>query len=342
MKKFRYIVLLFVVSSVNLFGQQDVHFSQFFASPLTLNPANAGMFTGDLRAIMNYRSQWGSVTEPYVTMAASVDLPVLKKLPGGMFGLGINFFRDQAGDSKMTTTNYALSLAYHLDISGGSNNQFLSMGFQAGSIQRSLSLASLTWNDQWNGADFDRDISTVDQMGANVVNAFDMAAGMNWFYAPDNDKTLFAGLSLFHVHSPNIGFSQNDPLLKKYTLHGGGDINFTGGNTGLLPNFVFVKQGANQYMDIGAEVKIFLQENSKFTNYKNQMYMSIGPYIRWGDAMYLVSRFNWNGLMVSASYDFNLSDLSVASGGNGGFEVMLGYKMDMGLNATRGHRVKFN
>ncbi|NCP46666.1 MAG: type IX secretion system membrane protein PorP/SprF, partial [Flavobacteriales bacterium] len=88
MKKIKYSILLIVISTVNLFAQQDVHFSQFFSSPLTLNPANAGIYNGDLRAIMNYRSQWGSISEPFVTMAASVDFPVLKKMKGGMFGLG--------------------------------------------------------------------------------------------------------------------------------------------------------------------------------------------------------------------------------------------------------------
>lgn len=341
MKRLKLLVVLFVMVSIKSFGQQDVHFSQFFSSPLTLNPASAGIFNGDLRAIMNYRSQWGSISTPYNTMAASIDFPVLKKMPGGVFGLGINFFKDVAGDSKMNTSNYSLSLAYHLDISGGDNNHFLSMGFQGGSIQRSMSLGNLTWNDQWNGVEFDQEISTIDQLGGTSVSAFDMSAGMHWFYAPDRDRTFFAGFSLFHVNSPNIGFNQEDPLLKKYTFHGGADINFNS-SIGLLPNFVFVKQGPNQYMDIGAEVKIFLQESTKFTNYKNQMYMSIGPYLRWGDAAYIVSRFNWNGVVAAVSYDFNMSDLSSVSKRNGGFEVMLGYKMDLGSNASRGHKVRFN
>ncbi len=41
------------------------------------------------------------------------------------------------------------------------------------------------------------------------------------------------------------------------------------------------------------------------------------------------------------SNDFNISDLSTVSSGNGGFEVMLGYKMDLSQSATRGHSVRF-
>ena len=126
------------LSSSSVFGQQDVHFSQFFSSPLTLNPANAGIFDGDLRAIVNYRNQWSSISKSYATSAASLDFPILREMGGGMFGLGVNFSKDGSGDSKLSTTNFALSVAYHLDISGGQNNHYLSLGFQAGAIQRSI------------------------------------------------------------------------------------------------------------------------------------------------------------------------------------------------------------
>ena len=342
MKKLKLGIVLLVIISSNLFGQQDVHFSQFFSSPLTLNPANAGIFNGDLRAIMNYRSQWGSITQPYTTMAASVDMPVLKKMKSGMFGLGLNFFKDDAGDSKMSTMNYALSLAYHLDISGGHNKHFLSIGFQGGMIQRSMNYSNLTWNEQWDGVTFNQEVGTVDQLGGNSVNALDLSTGLHWYYAPSDDNRFFAGFSMFHLNSPNVGFNEDSPLIKKYTLHGGGDIGIGGGDYALMPNFVFVKQGVNQYFDIGTEVKVYIQKDTKFTNFKNQMYVSFGPYLRWGDAMYVVARFNWQGITAAVSYDFNLSELTAVSSGNGGFEVMLGYKMDLGSNPTRGHSVRFN
>jgi type IX secretion system PorP/SprF family membrane protein len=343
MKKIKLTIMLAVLFSSNLFGQQDVHFSQFFSSPLTLNPANAGVFNGDLRAIMNYRSQWGAVSKSYSTMAASVDMPVLKKMKGGMFGLGVNFFKDDAGDSRMSTMNYALSLAYHLDISGGQNNHFISVGFQGGMIQRSIAYGNLTWDNQWDGSDFDRAItpSNIDDLGGVGVSALDVSTGLHWYHAPDDNNRFFAGLSMFHVNSPDIGFNAESKLLKKFTLHGGGEVGFSGG-LAMTPNFVFVKQGANQYFDIGAELKYFLQESTRFTNYKNVMYISFGPYLRYGDAAYIVARYNWNGLTASVSYDFNVSDLSSATSGVGGFEVMLGYKMDMGSTASRGHSVRFH
>ena len=343
MKKINLLVLLSFMLSANLFAQQDPHFSQFFSSPLTLNPANAGIFNGDLRAIMNYRSQWGSVSKAYATTAASLDMPVLKKMGGGMFGLGLNFFKDVAGDSKLSTVNYALSLAYHLDVSGGQKNHFISLGFQGGMIQRSITYDNLSWDNQWNGSGFDRQVlpTNINDLGGTSVSAFDISTGLHWYFAPSSVTRFHGGLSMFHANAPDIGFNSESKLLRKYTLHGGGEIALTSGQTAITPNFVTVMQGANKYTDIGAEFKYFLQEHSKFTNYKNVMFISFGPYLRWGDATYVVGRFNWSGMTASVSYDFNISDLSNASSGSGGFEVMLGYKMDLSTNATRGHTVKF-
>jgi type IX secretion system PorP/SprF family membrane protein len=340
MKKINLLIVLSFSLTVNLLGQQDVHFSQFFSSPLTLNPANAGIFNGDLRAIMNYRSQWSSISESYKTTAASVDFPVLKKLPGGMFGLGLNFFKDGAGDSKFSNVNYALSLAYHLDISGGYNNHYLSLGFQAGMIQRSITADNLTWDNQWDGRKFDTGTASTSftALDGTSANAFDISTGIHWYYAPSKSTRFNAGFSMFHANSPDVGFNSESKLLKKYSLHGGAEIELTPGKTALTPNFVTVFQGVNKYTDIGGEFKIFLQESTRFTNFKNVMYMSVGPYFRWNDALYVVARYGWSGITASVSYDFNISSLSIVSGAKGGFEFMLGYKMDISSTQSRGHR----
>src|SRR5687767_14196165 len=58
---------------------QDIHFSQFFETPLLRNPSLAGIFTGDLRLQMVYRTQWSSVTVPYQTGSFNAEY----KLPMG-------------------------------------------------------------------------------------------------------------------------------------------------------------------------------------------------------------------------------------------------------------------
>lgn len=71
---------------------QDVHFSQMSFSPLNLNPALAGA-NSTLQGIVNYRSQWNSVAEPYQTIGASVDgrFNDNKRNKKGIIAGGLNF-----------------------------------------------------------------------------------------------------------------------------------------------------------------------------------------------------------------------------------------------------------
>jgi len=61
---------------------QDPGFSQFFASPLTLNPALTGKFNGIVRVAGNYRNQWPSINNAFITSTISVDAPIMtNRLP---------------------------------------------------------------------------------------------------------------------------------------------------------------------------------------------------------------------------------------------------------------------
>src|SRR5665647_1820207 len=92
---------------------QDPHFSQFFASPLTLNPALTGKFDGTLRVAGNYRNQWPAFNNVYTTSTLSVDFPILKsRLPDyDTWGIGILALTDRAGGGVLTN-NYLLSLIH--------------------------------------------------------------------------------------------------------------------------------------------------------------------------------------------------------------------------------------
>src|ERR1043165_1449272 len=88
-------VLLSVGAAILAIGSlqaQDIHHTQYFASPLTLNPALTGLVRGDLRLSANYRSQWYSVSShPYPTGVVSYDMAAMKgKLNNGdALGIGI-------------------------------------------------------------------------------------------------------------------------------------------------------------------------------------------------------------------------------------------------------------
>ncbi|HXP51312.1 MAG TPA: type IX secretion system membrane protein PorP/SprF, partial [Bacteroidia bacterium] len=80
-KRLQVLIIVLCGLSASSFGQ-DVHFSQFYESPLTLNPALCGVFNGQIFAEVNYRSQWTSVMgggAGFNTMAATVELHNIMK-----------------------------------------------------------------------------------------------------------------------------------------------------------------------------------------------------------------------------------------------------------------------
>jgi type IX secretion system PorP/SprF family membrane protein len=108
-----FVVVFFALLSFQKSFSQDIHFSQFFMAPLNQNPALAGALWDD-EAILNYKEQWRSISEPFKTIGATYDTRINKKhITNYILGGGVNFFSDKAGDSQMGTTLGTLSFAYH-------------------------------------------------------------------------------------------------------------------------------------------------------------------------------------------------------------------------------------
>ena len=119
---------------------QDIHFSQYYAQPMLLNPALSGLNTCDYRVGAIFRAQWFSLTtgNTYRTTSAFADMAVFKPMKGTNFlGAGISFYSDQAGDLNYSTNQVDLSLAYHIILDKNTKQSF-SIGLQGGFAHKSL------------------------------------------------------------------------------------------------------------------------------------------------------------------------------------------------------------
>src|SRR5258708_16457777 len=77
MRRLIYVLICIIYFLPEQIQAQDPAFSQFFASPLTLNPALTGKFSGALRAAGNYRNQWPQINNAFITSTISVDGNIL-------------------------------------------------------------------------------------------------------------------------------------------------------------------------------------------------------------------------------------------------------------------------
>src|SRR3954462_3737831 len=83
---------------------QDPNFSQFYSSPLSLNPALTGKFNGKLRVAGNYRNQWPEISQAFITSSLSVDMPILtnRLSETDTWGIGILAMTDKTANGILT------------------------------------------------------------------------------------------------------------------------------------------------------------------------------------------------------------------------------------------------
>ena len=95
---------------------QDPHFSQFFVSPLTLNPAYTGKFNGEYRFSGNYKKQWPTINNAFTTSTAAIDFGILKNnIPEhDTWGIGFMALNDQSGNKILNNSFFHYKL-FHLN-----------------------------------------------------------------------------------------------------------------------------------------------------------------------------------------------------------------------------------
>jgi type IX secretion system PorP/SprF family membrane protein len=299
---------------------QDPHFSQFFASPLTLNPAFTGKFNGEFRFAANHRDQWLSIPNAYVTTSASIDFSILKKsIPqGDVFGIGISGLSDQSGDGALKLNYESVSLSYHKALDDEGYNT-LGAGFQATYSSLNLDLSKLTFEDQLTQNGFTGPTAEVFPNGVDE-NYFDMSAGLLFSGSTDGVNNYYLGTSLYHITRPQVGFlDKNWILLPRTTIHGGGSFPL---NDMLTISASAIQQFQNQATEtvVGAA----LSSNVNHDN-ENPVNVYFGSWIRFGDAIIPYLGLEFSGWRLGVSYDVNTSSLKAATQSRGGTELSLIY-----------------
>lgn len=316
------------VWSLGLGYAQDVHFSQFYSSPLYLNPAMTGVFEGDYRVTSDYRGQWASITDPYKTFSVSFDMAVLRKDKENGLGAGIYFYNDKAGTTKMGKTLAGLSLAYNAELN---QEFFLSAGIMTAYVQRSISNDNLKWINQFDGVNYNQNISSGEQ-GMNDNFAYiDLAGGFLWTYMPSAkpDIKSSAGFAFSHINRPNESYyiGTTNPLSPKYVIHGEIQNTLKNTNITVIPRFFAAFQRPSKEIVAGMLIKYEPGMTSEYSRALASSSVYFGGHYRWNDAIILNFAFDYKkNLSVGISYDINISALSIASYGRGGFEISLIHK----------------
>lgn len=307
------LILIFMGQLIVNLSAQDPQFSQFYASPLYLNPALTGS-TDRARAGLNYRNQWPDLTHSFTTVSAYVDYFV-KSMESG-FGLMVNQHREGFLDFK--SSELSLLYSYKLQVS---KNLVMRTGIQGSYFQKTLNFEELVFGNQIDinngqvigpsGEIFDR--------GA-IVDFASISAG-TLFYT----NRTWIGVSFHHINQPNQSFvEQESQLDRKFSIHAGHKIMFTKGRRLRTVAYQFQersatfainykKQGGFNQLDAG--IQLYFQPLVLGAWYRGIPIQSVNRVFKNEAIIALVGLELSSDLAVGYSYDFTVSRLAGSTGG---------------------------
>lgn len=299
--KYIMIVLLFLLLEKRSGAQVDPHFSQYYAYPLYLNPAFTGVIDGDYRATAIYKNQWLSVGKPYSTTGLSLDMTTLSGL-----NIGVNIFRQTAGDGGYHYTQGSFSAAYqglHFDADG---YQRVIFGLQVGFINRRFDPAKLRFGDQWSpNIRFDPNLpATAEVFDKTSASSVDAAAGIAYEDdRPDKKVNVYGGFSINHLTQPTDPFIISGTKRKlpyRYTYYGGARIKIREG-VSVTPHFIYMRQGNAEERTLG----FFVQKNTS----REDVDILGGISYRYKDAIIPYAGLKFKKVQFGLSYDATTSTL---------------------------------
>ncbi|GAA4319092.1 PorP/SprF family type IX secretion system membrane protein [Flaviaesturariibacter amylovorans] len=301
---------------------QDPNFSQFFVSPLTLNPALTGKFDGMVRVAGNYRNQWPTINNAFTTYTVSADASILRDRisENDVFGIGIMAFSDKSGNGVLQNNYLSGSISYHKSLDEDGSNQ-IGLGFQGSYVNKRLNVVGLHFEDMLRSDGFTgvttEDFSDKSRLSVSYV---DVNAGAMYSGTTNGDNNIYLGVSMYHINRHKETFNNGQYFLQpRFTVHGGARLPIGEFNAfHFSANYSRQANATNSMIGGAYEMNLGAESDQPATLY-------VGSWIRLQDAIIPYVGLEFGSLRFGASYDVNTSKLKPASNMRGGAEISLIY-----------------
>jgi type IX secretion system PorP/SprF family membrane protein len=290
------VCLFFVILMTGFCEAQDPHFSQYYASPTTVNPAATGFFQGDSRITALYRQQWPEFGEPFVTGTTSLEFKPEKFKNGSTqdrLAYGLMLLYDKTPDAVLKSQHAYFLFGYHKALDEEGYHR-LGIGFMGGFNQKTLDATQLTFSDEFQSGGFQQ--GSGETVPSKKLSAFDLHAGVLYSYE-DDFKTYYLGGSVYHLTSPKNYFLENNQVLKtipkRWNLNAG--ININSNSIQYAGSLLFMRQAKVNEILVGGTIGIpFNMENGVFY---------IGSWYRFKESVIPTINLQWKKANLGFSYD---------------------------------------
>lgn len=315
------LLFAFSILIINSLYSQDLHFTQYYLSPLQLNPANTGDFFGSIRIGGIYRGQNFTPNNigNYRTPLIYGDAPLKGLRRKDWIGLGVTLYQDQAGISNVTNSGLFGSAAYHFAVSKDAKT-VLSAGVMAGYAQLKLGdKDKLVFADAIKSGNASTDLNA---LSTQTVKDLDVSAGLTLKTPLNNAMNMTLGFAVRHINRPSklsLLTSGGSSARKRlnYSFNGAFDLALNDRLT-LTPQFMFQTTAKQREIMVQALSSYKLKKD-------NPLKLQAGLGYRLGDAAQILLGADWGNLRVGMAYDVRVSSQSNIDGGNGAFELGVAY-----------------
>ena len=320
MKKTTYICVICVficVICVNICVicvSQNHHLSQFTSLPLSVNPALTGIMKSEIRSIVNYSSQWTTLSSPFATTAASVDMPFEPdKLKSGWLGGGLVMLNHKAGAGYLDYYKGLLSGSYLVPLNEWlkflAEGHYLSFGLQVGMLQYKKDFSKLPIDEQLLS-------ETIKE------TKLDMKTGILWAYTPHQWFKFYSGIALSHFLKAKDPFIEYHPgNLKELDRSGikpvfhSNAIIYLGSRIELSPSILYMyHKQANLSSQRRDEITLGTSAGFHFGKYYNwSATYYLGTWYGFKDEVVFMVGLRYHKWMFEISTDAKISLLKKAS-----------------------------
>ena len=314
MRKMKCIAVIgFLIGIMGTTHGQDPSFSQFFSSPLNINPALTANINADWRLISNFRSQWLGPASPYVTGTVSYDSKIFQdKVPNlpdrdNFMGLGGMLMYDNAMNGVVKSTYASLNFSYNIKLyEEGSIKHRLGAGFGAIYGRRYIDFSRVDFEEQFTGAGFNTNLPTGESALSNMKPYISVSAGLLYSFSMEKSN-LDIGVAGFHLNKPKQTFLKDDnqQLPVRKVIHANFET-YLNEKVVLNTNAIYQFQSAASYFSVGGALGYHLGDDDETLLNGGLWYWSSNAIIPYIGLVY-------KNFQCGFSYDITISKLTQAA-----------------------------
>ncbi|MBU6262125.1 MAG: PorP/SprF family type IX secretion system membrane protein [Bacteroidetes bacterium] len=317
-----YIVLLVLLFSNKVASAQDPNFSQFIASPLSINPALTSNGESSWRAMSNVRTQWVGIGSSYITQSLSVDGKLKKLDDDNYLGIGGMVIAEKAMDGIFKSTYININTAYHLSLDNKGNGLAVGLGYINNNTR--IDFSQLSFDQQLSSIGFDRTLPAGEPSLSNATSFSSACAGIMYTY--DNDNTflnLGAAGYRFVKSNRSVLDDKTQYISPRYDIHAdfGTALN---DRVNLNVSAVHMIQNGTSNTSIGTSFG--LVQNANDFNSEQLRMLNLGMFYKIGNAIIPYVGYNYNAFQFGFSYDVNVSSVKSGSMSARSFEISFMYR----------------